>query len=83
MRRYTHEPLAARPFSYVKSAIAFGIIIHQWDYLRRVMLENVLEREQENRYFRNVQSLNHHVRVGDEDSISNLTDYLAGKSTRV
>ena len=83
MRQYTHEPLAARPLSYLRFALLAGGMIWYWDYRRRCALENVLQREERFRYFQTVQSLNMHMRVGDEDATGNLTEYLAGSTTRI
>ena len=83
MRQYTMEPLAARPLAYVRAALMAGAMMWYWDYWRRCALEHVMEREERFKYFQQVQSLNYHMRVGDEDSTSNLTEYLAGSSTRV
>ena len=83
MRQYTHEPLAARPLAYAKMALMAGAMMWYWDYWRRCALENVLQREERFRYFQTVQSLNLHMRVGDEDATGNLTEYLAGASTRI
>ena len=83
MRPYTMEPFSARPLSYLKIGLAFGVTMWYWDYFRRVALEHVLEREDKFRYHRTVQAMNHHMRIGDEDEMTNLTEYLAGSSTRV
>ena len=77
------EPLCARPFSYLKTALMWGFVMHQWDYFRRNMLENVLEKEEKMRYYKTMQAINHNLRVSDEDEITNLTEYLAGSTTRV
>ena len=83
MRPYTMESLSARPLSYLKIGLIFGTTMWYWDYWRRTALEHVLEREDKLRYFKTMQAINHNLRVGDEDEISNLTEYLAGASTRV
>ena len=83
MRPYTMEALSARPLSYLKVGLIFGSVMWYWDYWRRAALEHVLEREDKLRYFKTMQAINHNLRVGDEDEISNLTEYLAGASTRV
>ena len=81
-RQYTMEPLSARPLNYIKTALAFGSILFYYDYWRRTALEHVLQREDELRYFKTMQALNHNLRIGDEDDLSNLTEYLAGSTTR-
>ena len=82
-RQYTCEPLAARPLSYLRLAVIGGTAMWYWDYWRRCALEHVLEREDRVKYYTTTQALNFNLRVGDEDSMSNLTEYLAGSSTRV
>ena len=77
------EPLAARPLSYIKSAACVGFIMFQWDYFRRNMMEAVLVGEDKMKYHTTMSAINHNLRVGDEDEISNLTEYLAGATTRV
>ena len=62
--------------------LTFGLIMFQWDYLRRNMLEHVLEREEKMKYYTKMQGINFNLRVGDEDEITNLTEYLASSTTR-
>ena len=81
-RRFVSEPLAARPLQYVKAGLAVGSVIWYWDYWRRVALESVLEREDKLKYFQTMQAMNANLRVGDEEEISNLTEYLASSTTR-
>ena len=81
-RQYSHEPLSARPLTYVKNALAFGAVVFYWDYWRRTALEHVLQREDQMRYFQTMHAANNNLRVGDEDDLSNLTEYLAGSTTR-
>ena len=81
-RQYTIEPLAARPFSYLRSGLVFGLIMWHWDYFRRVGMEHILEREEKLRYYQTMAAANSSVRAGEEDEISNLTEYLAGSSVR-
>ena len=83
MRPHTMEPLSARPFAYLRTGLTFGVIISYWDYFRRTMLEHVLEREEKLRYYKTLQAVNQNLRIGDEDDLSNLTEYLAGSTTRV
>lgn len=77
------EPLAARPFSYVRLGLFFGVAISYWDYFRRQMLEDALKGEQRARYHFQLRAINQTVRHGEEDEIQNLTDYLATTTTRV
>ena len=76
------EPLCARPFSYLRLGLFFGVAFHYWDYCRRVALEDVMRSEQRAKYFKTVKAMNTSVRFGEEDEISNLTDYLAGSTLR-
>ena len=82
IRGGTMEPLSARPFSYLRVGLFFGVAFHWWDYCRRVALEDVMRGEQRGRYYETVRAMNTSVRIGEEDEISNLTDYLAGSSLR-
>ena len=77
-RAGTMEPLCARPFSYLRVGLFFGIGISYWDYWRRTALEYVLYAEENQRYHNTVKGLNASVRYGEEDEIANLTEYLAG-----
>ena len=83
MRQFTMEPLAARPFAYLRFIIITGAVFGYMDWSRRCMLEYVLEKEDKLRYFTTIQAMNMHMRVGDEDETSNLTEYLAGTTTRL
>ena len=82
-RRFLVEPLCARPLQYVKVGLVMGSIVWYYDYWRRVALEQVLKREDVLRVNLMLQAANVNMRVGDEDEISNLTEYLASTSTRV
>ena len=81
-RQYLMEPLAARPLSYLKFAFWGGMMMGYWDYWRRTALEHILEREDKLRYYHTIQAMNAHMRIGDEDETTNLTEYLAGATTR-
>ena len=81
-RHYMGEPLCARPLTYLKAMFTFGAIMWHWDYFRRNMLEQVMEGEDRMKYYTTMQAINHNLRVGDEDEITNLTEYLAGSTTR-
>ena len=83
VRKYTMEPLAARPLQYLKMGLIFGGAIWYWDYLRRVMIEDTMKGEEKMRYYKNLRAINFNMRVGDEDEISNLTEYLASTTTRM
>ena len=76
------ESLSARPLAYIKTGLCFGFVVFYWDYFRRNALEKVMESEDRLRYYQTMQAINHNMRVGDEDEISNLTEYLAGSTTR-
>ena len=51
VRALTHEPLSARPFSYLRFGFFFGITISYYDYWRRNALEDVLHIEAKQRYY--------------------------------
>ena len=76
------EPLSARPFSYLRVGLFFGFAFHYWDWCRRVAMEDVMRSEQKQKYFKTVKAMNGNIRFGEEDEISNLTEYLAGSTLR-
>ena len=76
------EPFSARPFAYLKFALIFGCGVSYWDYWRRCAMEQVLYSEEKIRYYQTVKAINASVRYGEEDEIQNLTEYLAGYSSR-
>jgi hypothetical protein len=76
------EPLCARPFSYLRVGLVFGLSISYWDYWRRTALEEVLYAEDKRRYHTQVTAINQSVRYGEEDDIQNLTEYLAGQTLK-
>ena len=78
----TIEPLSARPFAYLKTALLFGSVISYYDWWRRCAMEQVMEGEDRRDYHRLVRSVNKNVRYGEEDEKGNLTDYLAGATLR-
>ena len=45
-RSGTMEPLCARPFSYLRVGLFFGVTISYWDYWRRTALQEVLYAEE-------------------------------------
>ena len=51
MRKYTMEPLAARPLHYVRTGLILGGVIWYWDYWRRCIMENVMQGEEKYRYY--------------------------------
>lgn len=81
IRTGTQEPLCARPFSYLRLGLFFGVTIHWWDYARRVAMEDVMRAEHRAKYFKTVKAMNTSIRIGEEDEITNLTEYLAGTTT--
>ena len=81
-RQFLMEPLSARPLSYVRFAVTGGVAMFYWDYWRRTAMEHIFEREDKNRYYQTMQAINFNMRVGDEDEVTNLTEYLAGATTR-
>lgn len=68
-RAGTMEPLCARPFSYLRVALFFGVTISYWDYWRRTAMQEVLYAEDQQRYFKMVKAINSSVRYGEEDEI--------------
>ena len=50
IRAGTMEPLAARPFSYLRVGLFFGVTISYWDYFRRTAMQEVLYAEENQRY---------------------------------
>lgn len=76
------EPLAARPFSYLRMGLFFGVALSWWDYTRRCMIEQVMYQEEQKRYYTTLKAINYSVRYGEEDEIENLTEYLSGTTTR-
>lgn len=77
------EPLSARPFAYLRMAFFMGCGISYWDYARRLLMEQNFYAEERIRYFSQTKAINASVRHGEEDEIQNLTEYLAGYSSRV
>ena len=80
-RPLNHEPLAARPFSYVRTALFFGMAFSFYDYWRRNALEDCLYSEEKQRYFMMVKGMNN-LRYGEENDLTNLTEYLGRATTR-
>ena len=50
LRNMTKEVLCVRPFSYVRWAVYGFFLIGYWDWHRRVSLETVLAKDEEERY---------------------------------
>jgi len=83
VRYGTLEPLSARPFAYLRSAFVLGGVLSYYDWWRRCALEQVLVAEERAQYYKTLKAINRNVRFGEEDEIGNLTEYLAGTTTRV
>ena len=81
MRRAIWEPLSARPFSYLTTGVGFGLFFKYYDYHRRLAVEQVLIAEDQARYFRLVTAANS-GRVGEEDELGNLTEFLTNQTVR-
>jgi|NorSeaMetagenome_1021524.scaffolds.fasta_scaffold93204_1 hypothetical protein len=79
----TLEPMSARPFAYLRGAFTFGVCLSYYDWWRRCALEEVMIAEERQQYFKTLKAINKNVRYGEEDEIGNLTEYLAGSTTRV
>ena len=82
-RFHTMEPLSARPFTYLRMGLAFGVAFSYYDWWRRCALQDVLEAEDRRDYWKNVRAANKSVRLGEEEDILHLTDYMAGTTTRI
>ena len=80
-RRAMWEPLCARPFGYLTVGFTFGMMFKYWDWHRRVAVEQVLMAEDDARYFNTLKGLNK-ARVGEEDELGNLTEYLSTSTVR-
>ena len=81
VRRACLENLSARPFGYGAAGLTFGCFFKYYDYHRRMVVEQVLIAEDQNRYFKLVSAVNH-TRIGEEDEIGNLVDYLSTQTVR-
>jgi hypothetical protein len=79
----TMEPLCARPFSYLRTGITFMAIIGYYDWWRRQAMQEVMTAEDKTQYYKQMKAMNSSIRYGEENDIVNLTDYLAGHTTRV
>ena len=82
VRQGTVEPLSARPFAYLRTGLAMGLMIGYWDYWRRTALEEVMYAEEKNFYHLKVKAINNTVRHGEEDDVQNLTEYMSGYTLR-
>ena len=81
MRIMTKEALCVRPFSYVRWGIYGFFLLGYWDWQRRVTLETVLAKEEDYRYKQRVRAVNK-ARIGTEDDVGYLTEYLATQTTK-
>jgi hypothetical protein len=77
----THEPLSARPFSYISTGLVLGFSIWYYDYWRRRAMEEVMIGEESRKRQYTLKALNH-VRVGEEEEITNLMEYLTSSTVR-
>ena len=81
-RGATSEPLCVRPFSYLRVGLFFGLTISYYDYWRRTAMQEVLYAEEQHRYYSLVKAINSSVRYGEEDEVANMTEYLAGYTSK-
>ena len=81
VRKAIWEPLRARPLNYLTVGIGFGLAFKYLDYHRRLSVEQVLIAEDQARYFNIVRAVNN-SRVGEEDEMGNLVDYLSNQTVR-
>ena len=79
----TMEPLAARPFSYLRLGLFFGVTISYYDWWKRCALQEVLIESERTDYWVKLRAVNYNARLGEEDEMGNLTEYLAGNTTRM
>ena len=76
------ESYRSRPFSYLTVGLSTGFIFMYYDWFKRKAIEDVLYGEEEAQYHNMVKAMNN-VRVGEEEEIENMVDYLTGTTTRV
>ena len=89
----TYEPLAARPFSYLATGAVVGVSMWYYDYWRRRAIEEVLYADERRRYHRKnilnfyliiieqLRAINR-VRIGEENEVLNLVEYLTNTTVR-
>ena len=89
----TYEPMAARPFSYLATGAVVGFSMWYYDYWRRRAIEEVLYADERRRYHRNdfshyilliieqLRAINR-VRIGEENEVLNLVEYLTNTTVR-
>ncbi len=90
-RAATYEPLAARPWSYLATGTFLGFSIWYYDYWRRRAIEEILYAEERRRYNRKskftltcleqLKAINR-VRIGEENEVTNLIEYLTNSTVR-
>ena len=78
----TKEALSVRPFSYLTLGIGSGLFFSYYDWWRRCALDEIMNNQKEREYHYTLRAL-HRVRVGEEDEISNLTEYLKSRTTNL
>uniref|UniRef100_A0A7S3IKU0 Uncharacterized protein n=1 Tax=Strombidium inclinatum TaxID=197538 RepID=A0A7S3IKU0_9SPIT len=78
----TKEPLYVRPFSYLTVGLTMGFVMSYFDWWKRRATEEILYKQDENKYHNMVRAMNN-VRVGEEEEITHMVEYLKGTSTRV
>ena len=81
------------PWSYATTALIFAFGMYAYDYWRRAAMEQVMWAEEHRQHhcklklvliifpIDTVKALNH-VRVGEEQEITNLVDYLSSTTVR-
>ena len=74
--------MATRPFSYLTVGLFFGVAFSHWDWWRRRAVEEIMYSEDEINKHNMLRGMNN-VRVGEEDEISNLVEYMTGTTTRL
>lgn len=81
MRLLTHEPMSARPLSYLKVSLAMGGFFWYYDYWRRIALETIMQAEADRLYEQQIVALRH-VRVGDEKNQPGLMEFLTEETLK-
>ena len=77
----SQEPLHARPFTYITTAMVMGVGIFYYDYWRRRAIEEIMYGEERHKYHMTLKALNQ-VRPGEEEEITNFMEYMANTTVR-
>ena len=69
------------PFSYLATGFVFGVGVWYYDYWRRKAVQEIMYEEERKNYHFTLRALNK-VRIGEEEEIGNLVDYLANTTVK-